>query len=254
MQANLIASLRLVRVFWHVCTGGTLALVYRLTHGDEWYLKPMAIALRRWWMQKMARLTGIKIAQYGRATQPICLYVANHVSFLDIIVIASLTDVRFLSKQAVRNWPLIGFMASISGTLFIERGKRSLIARIITAIGKALQDSSIVIFPEGTTSLGESVKKFHSGLFQAAIDSQVPVQPVSLRYIRDGQPDRVAAYIDDDHFLATLWRMLKQTETIVHVRFIPGIHPANPDRQTLAQECQEKIEHSLHANLLVSVR
>ncbi len=252
MKNNLYALVQLIRVLIHLSMGSSLVLLYHFTHGKHWYNKPGGLAMKRWWMQKMARLAGVKIAQYGQPPASRCMYVANHISFLDIVVISSITDVRFLSKSSVKNWPLIGLMASVSGTLFIRRGKKKLLARIVSTVGEALQDSSIVIFPEGTTSLGNEVKRFHSGLFQAAIDNQILVQPVGLRYLKDNQLDRVAAYIEKDNFLVTLWQLLKRRETQVHVTF-SGPVVADSDRQTLADTCQTSIDNSLHDTLLVSV-
>jgi 1-acyl-sn-glycerol-3-phosphate acyltransferase len=156
--------------------------------------------------------------------------------------------VRFLSKHTVRYWPLIGTLTEWSGTVFIERGKRSLIHRTVEALDSALRETRpVAIFPEGTTGLGDKLKKFHTGLFQAAIDSQTPVQAIALRYLRNGQVDRTAAYIDKDNFVLKILAVMAQPYTEVHVHFCTPITPVqDQDRQALARATHAQIEEIIN--------
>jgi len=202
----------------------------------------------------MNSLLGIRVAQYGQIDRQPLLYVANHISFLDIVVISGLTDVRFLSKHTLRYWPLFGMLARMSGTLFIQRGKRSLIARVINTVRDALSKSHIVVFPEGTTTLGEEVKHFHSGLFQAAIDAGVPVQPIAIRYLHHGELDRTAAYIENDNILVSLWRLLERSYTDVHLVFCESLSTTQQTRQQLAQAAQARIRQQLDNTRFIALR
>lgn len=198
------------------------------------------------WMQRTARLLGLRIHQVNRPRLQHTLFVANHISFLDIIVISAIVPVRFLSKHTVSYWPIIGTLTKFSGTVFIQRGKRSLIHRTVEAIDGALREARpVVIFPEGTTGLGDTIKKFHTGLFQAAIDSQALVQAIALRYLRKGAVDRIAAYIDKDNFVMKLGAIMAQPCTDVHVQFCAPLTPPQGSRQSLAQITHEQIEMAL---------
>jgi 1-acyl-sn-glycerol-3-phosphate acyltransferase len=251
---NLHALLRCVLMFAHLLIGVALVLGYRIRFGPRWYIRPAGLAMKRWWMLNMNSLLGIRVAQYGRIDRQPLLYVANHVSFLDILVISAITDVRFLSKHTLRYWPIFGTMASLSGTLFIKRGKSNLIARIISTLRDALTESHVVVFPEGTTSLGDDVKHFHAGLFQAAIDAQVPVQSIGIRYLYQGQLDRTAAYIGKDNLLVKLWRLLERSYTDVHLIFNEALPSQGQTRQTLAQLTHAQIEQQLANTHYVALR
>ena len=178
----------------------------------------------------------MQIIQYGYPQKTTTLFTANHISFLDIIVIASTTPARFLSKQALRHWPIIGFITSSAGTIFIKRGNRQVIHKTIQTISSALeQQHSLVIFPDGTTTLGVNVKKFHNGLFQAAINKHIPVQPIALRYIRDGKPDRIAAYIDKDNFIISLIKIMAQSKIDVQLSYCNVLQSQIYTRSALAK-------------------
>lgn len=233
-------------VLLHLLIGMSMASALRLRHGRDWHVAEPGQAMIQWWMQHVTRLLGIRIAQYGQPVGRQVMFTANHVSFLDIIVISSVTPVRFLSKHTIRYWPLVGYMSMISGTLFIRRGRRSIMTRTIDTLRQALHlQRPVVVFPEGTTSLGERVLKFHTGLFQAAIDSSIPVQAIALRYLRNGRPDRIAAYIERDNFLTTLLRIISQPVTHVHLTFCEAIAGHDKSRQQLAQHTHQQVSRVL---------
>ena len=246
------ATWRGARILLHMLLGIVLSALYRITFGQKWFATPAGRQIIRWWMLMVTRLIGIRIAQYGQANRQPTLFVANHISFLDIIVVSGLAPVQFLSKSTVRYWPLIGYLSTITGTLYIKRGKTSLIARTIQQVAQVLEQGSVVVFPEGTTGLGKELKKFHSGLFQSAIDSQTPIQPVALRYMRNGDVDRISAYIENDNFMLNLWQVLKQPHTDVHVCFCPP-NQANQERQALAKQSQQQIQTQLDQQNFIAV-
>ncbi len=223
--------------------GLTQVLYQRVRRGPQWYMQPAGQMAFQQWMQRVAHTLGIRITQYNRPRTASTLFIANHISFLDIVVIASVTPVRFLAKHTVSYWPIIGTLTALSGSVFIRRGNRSFIHRVIKAIDRALLETRpVLIFPEGTTGLGDHLKKFHTGLFQAAIDSQTPLQAIALRYVRNGQADRTAAYIDKDNFVAKLIRIMAQPHTDLEIHFCPAVIPSDHTRQTLAQITRQQIE------------
>ena len=250
LSALVRAASRATQFILALALGVMLGCAYRLRYGPQWHLGIAGQTIIRWWMQHITRIVGIRITQYGRPLNANVMYVANHISFLDIPVISSVVPVRFLSKHTVRYWPIIGFLTSLTGSLYIDRAKRSQLSPTLAAAEQALgQGRPLLIFPEGTTSLGTQVLKFHSGLFQAAINSKQPVQALTLHYRRDERVDRIAAYIDKDNFLISLLRLMAQAKTEVHLTFSPPIDSTGQTRQQLATCSHAIISRNLQSHL-----
>jgi 1-acyl-sn-glycerol-3-phosphate acyltransferase len=124
------------------------------------------------------------------------LLVANHISWLDIVVLHAARHCRFVSKAMCKRWPLIGTLATGAGTLYIERESRRDAMRVVHHMADALQAGDILaVFPEGTTSDGISLLPFHANLIQAAVSAGAPVQPVALRFIDAHRPDQPGALL-----------------------------------------------------------
>lgn len=237
----------------HILLSVIMIILLRIMLGKDWCITPTGQALAHWWILRLGRYLGLHIYQYGSPPKQPAFYVGNHISFLDILVVLSITPLNFISKNAVRYWPLIGYIASAVGTIFIKRGKSSLVARVIELISEALKHGrSVMVFPEGTTSHGSEPRKFHSGLFQAAINSNTPIQTVAIRYIRKGELDREAAYVGDDTLLRTLYRIMKRAKTEVHIIFCPPISAEGHDRTELARMARQQVIDALSQQRVAS--
>lgn len=198
-----------------------------------------------WWHGRLASILGVEITTSGYRPQPPALMVANHVSWLDIIVLGHLTPTCFLSKHEVREWPLIGWLATRSGTLFIRRGGGQA-AAISVAIGDRLaQNGLLTLFPEGTTTDGRDVRPFFSRLFGASIETATPIVPTAIRYHIDGEHDPVAPYIDDQSLAENLLGLMKRRRNQVHVHFGEPVQHKGADRKTLAAATRKVIVDSL---------
>ena len=150
------------------------------------------------------------------------MLVANHTSWLDITAVHASLFSRFVAKHELRKWPVIGYMASQSGTLFLERRSPKDALRVVHQIAQCLRDGDVIaIFPEGTTSDGSALLPFHGNLLQAAISADAPVQPVCIQYLdtRTGQLSSAPNYVGNAHFLASLWSTLCAQNLSVRVRF-----------------------------------
>ena len=162
------------------------------------------------WALKMLAVLGIGLELRGRppAGGPVLL-VANHISWLDILVMHAARHCRFVSKADVRHWPLIGALATGAGTLYIERESRRDAMRVVHHMVESLNRGEILaVFPEGTTSDGVTLLPFHGNLIQAAISAGALVQPVALSFIdaRTRSISLAPCYIDDDTLVASVWR------------------------------------------------
>jgi len=181
-----------------------------------------AAEVQRWSLGMLDAL-GIHLRVEGvpPAQGPVLL-VANHISWLDILVIHAAGHCRFVSKADVKAWPVIGTMATGAGTLYIERESRRDALRVVHHMAESLRRGEIVaVFPEGTTSEGTDLLPFHGNLIQAAISTDVPVLPVALDFVHavDGERSLAPCYVGDDTLLASVWRTLAGPPLAAVVRF-----------------------------------
>ncbi|MGC3005419.1 lysophospholipid acyltransferase family protein, partial [Streptomyces sp. G35A] len=137
------------------------------------------------------------------------LLVANHISWLDVPLLAAVRPARMLAKSEIRRWPVAGALAARGGVLFIDRDRLRALPDTVARIAGVLRDgAAVAAFPEGSTWCGRAQGHFRRAVFQAALDAAVPVQPVRIRY-RDptGAPATAPAFVGDDTLLASLWRV-----------------------------------------------
>jgi 1-acyl-sn-glycerol-3-phosphate acyltransferase len=179
-------------------------------------------AIRAWALGMLACLA-IKLIVNGKppASGPVLL-AANHISWLDILVIHAARYCRFVSKADVKHWPLIGTLATAAGTLYVARESRRDAMRVVHHMAGSLRTGDVLaVFPEGTTSNGVDLLPFHANLFQAAISAGAPVQPVALRFVDDatGQTSLAPCYIDDDTLLGSIWRTLCTSNLVAVITF-----------------------------------
>ncbi|MFO7582960.1 lysophospholipid acyltransferase family protein [Guyparkeria sp.] len=202
----------------------------------------------RSWLAGAAGAIGVRVTVHGldrlegRMSQG-ALWLPNHVSWLDILVIGGLMPgTVFLAKSEIASWPLIGRLASLGGTEFIERGQGSAAAAEAVAEGLA-KAGKMVVFAEGTTSDGMSVRRFHARLLGPAIEAGLPVVPVALRYFdSDGRRTTGPAFIDREPVWPSLWWVLTSRQTEVVVDILP---PIDPDPGEQRSELARRAHHAV---------
>jgi 1-acyl-sn-glycerol-3-phosphate acyltransferase len=175
------------------------------------------------------------------------LFVANHVSWLDILVINACRRVRFVAKAEVRQWPVVGWMAARTGTLFLKRTSPRELARVTKGVSASLRRGDCVaLFPEGTTTDGASIQAFHSGLFESAIAAEALVWPVAIKYKRpDGSLDPAIAFVGNQSLVSSIVNVLARPATRVQLSFATPVESSTADRRKLTAWCQQAIEQSL---------
>ena len=241
---------RIARVLLVVSLGLTMASLFGvferigLAHSME--------RRQRWSRFFMARLSNdlpFRMTVHGELPKQPMLWVSNHVSWTDIPLLGMLTPLSFLSKAEVRTWPVAGWLAAKAGSLFIRRGSgdSQLIRKQMT---RHLQtDHSLLMFPEGTTTDGRSLRTFHGRLLSAAIDSEVMLQPVAIRYLRDGEVDTLAPFIGDDDLLSHLMRLFSNDCGDVEVHLLKPIACEGRERAALAFEAQQAVQKVLFGSI-----
>lgn len=164
------------------------------------------------WALGLLKKMNINVTQYQQALLGKgCLRAANHVSWLDIVVLYACSPCRFIAKSEVSRYPLVGRIARNAGTLFLKRGSIKDAVRMSEKISVALQAGDCVaFFPEGTTSLGHDLLPMHSSLFEGAVQAHSYVQSVILRFHtkESTQAAEYAAYVKSS-LLGTLWHILR---------------------------------------------
>lgn len=247
------AFFRLLWLGLHFIYGLSLLFVYRFRWGKQWFYTEQGAQAVQQWMRQGCRVLGLTIQVNGTAASNSTMLVANHISWLDIVAIAAATPVTFVSKLDLKNWPVVGVLAKFSGTVFIKRGSLFSMHETLTSLVDVLNlGRKTIFFPEGTTTTGVVVKKFHSGLFETAFLANCPVQPLAISYFRNAEADRdIAPYVDDDHFLKHLWRLLFHGKLHLQIDFFDEIPAEKYSRRELAQACHARISEVLEAGAMI---
>lgn len=172
------------------------------------------------------------------------ILVANHVGYLDPLLLAGLVPALPISKRELGSWPLIGRVAREHGVLFVDRADPRSGARVLRQAGRALRAGlSVLNFPEGTTTAGEDVLPFRRGIFGLARIARVAVVPVALRL-----EDPELAWFGDALFLPHYVKLLRRRETTIGVRFGGALTPERyGSAEDLAEEARAAVLHMLRA-------
>ena len=171
------------------------------------------------------------------------LYVANHLSYVDIFVLAGMQPTVFVSKADVANWPVFGLLAKHGGTLFLKRESRNDVARIAQELEGPIRDGlAVVMFLEGTSSGGDTVLPFRSSLLDPAARSGWPVTPLWIGYAMDPSQGTVRddiAYWRDMTLVPHMFNLLTKTNITAQVAI--GEPLIASDRKELALVLQERV-------------
>lgn len=212
-----------------------------------------ALILKRWSL-KLLEILNVRFVVKGNppAAMPAnSMLAANHVSWLDIFMLYTRYYARFVAKAEMRKWPVIGWLCVKTGTLFIERERRSDTARTNQIINQALRGGDcIAIFPEGTTADGTNLEAFHTSLFEPAVMSQSTLYPVALRFCdRNGAVNTEVAYADETTLMGSLIKILAQQEIRAELIFAKPIPAQGKNRRELARAAEAVIASLLNLSV-----
>ena len=206
----------------------------------------------QFWCKRLLVIFEIKVEVKGLSSylsnQKQYLMVANHISWIDIIVIQSIKPSIFVAKSDVASWPLFGWVAQMTGTIFIKREKVSDIKKALKKMKRRLMKRSVCIFPEGTSTNGRYLLPFKSNLFQSSIDTNKSILPLCLRYKQKGIYSDKPAFVDDMSLVDSIMKIKNESDISVEVDVLQSIRPRG-NRKELAVYVQEILHKNLSQNL-----
>lgn len=214
---------------------------------DYWLTRirgPLSLERRAHWLHRsccrVSEAFGIRVTVCGRIPSH-SLVVSNHLSHLDILIIGAVTPCFFVAKTEIASWPYFGRAARTGATIFIDRKSRVSTVEVARLISERLTlPVPVLLFPEGTSTDGSGVLRFHSSLFQPAVAASAPVTAAAVRYmLRGGESERDLCWFDDALFLPHLWKALGVSSFGAAVTF--GEPRVYADRRTAAEATHEEV-------------
>lgn len=209
------------------------------------------------WSRRLLAILGVRLAAEDAPVLPGTLIVANHVSWLDVVVLRVLCPAAFVAKDELRRWPGLGWLfARGGGALYLKRGSARAAWRLNRVIAANLASGAVVaIFPEGTTTDGSRLLRFYPALFQPAVDRTRPVQPIAIAYEDgSGRPTEAAAYTGDTPFWTSLASIAAQPCIVARVRLPTPLDGARRTRRELAHAAHRAIAHALDPHFAAARR
>jgi 1-acyl-sn-glycerol-3-phosphate acyltransferase len=197
----------------------------------------------RAWSVGLVRIFGFRLHRVGEPLPGAAMFVANHVSWIDIEVLHSQRMMGFVAKREIRGWPVVGWLAARGETIFHQRGSSESLDGVMQAMLERLREGRAVgVFPEGRTRDGHALGPFHARIFTPAVEAAVPVQPVALRYGPRGEAQHVVAFGEGESFFANFVRLLGEPARRADVCFLEPIAPGERDgRKRMAELARARI-------------
>ena len=196
----------------------------------------------RAWSTGLLRIFGLRPRRIGRPVPGGVLILANHVSWIDITLLHSQHVVGFVAKAEISRWPLIGWLARRSGTIYHQRGSNASLLGVQQRMVQRLREGRAVgVFPEGGTGNGSTIRVFHARILQAAVEAVAPVQPVALRFGAGGSAQAQVAFAAGESFVHNFFRLLGDPGRIAEVHFLQPLPPQDGGRRAMAELARARI-------------
>jgi 1-acyl-sn-glycerol-3-phosphate acyltransferase len=201
------------------------------------------------WSAGLMWIFGFRLHRIGTPLPGAVLFVANHVSWVDISMLHSQRMMGFVAKQEIAGWPVVGWLAARGQTIFHQRGSTESLGGVMQEMVVRLREGKAVgVFPEGRTRGGHDVGPFHARIFQAAVETQVPIQPVALRYGWRGDAQTIVAFGPKESFFANFLRLLGEPARRAEVHFLAPIDTHDLEgRRRIAETSRARILAAMSA-------
>lgn len=242
-------ALRVPMLLWHVFIHLPPVMLGLALPSDRVDIGGESLRSRlvRFWQGGLMRVFGMRMRRVGAPLPGAAMFVANHVSWMDISALHSQRMMGFVAKQEIDGWPVVGRMARRGETIFHQRGSQESLGGVLEAMIERLREGRAVgVFPEGRTRDGGEVGPFHARIFLAAVEAGVPVQPVALRYGASGEGQTSVAFRPRENFLQNFLRLLGEPARVVEVVFLEPVLPGQAEgRAAIAKLARERIVDAL---------
>ncbi len=206
-------------------------------------------AALRWWARWFLRIFGMRVIREGLPLAGGTMFVANHVSWVDIIALHSQHMMGFIAKHEIRSWPLVGWLSTHADTIYLRRGNADSLGGVMDEMATRLRAGrAVAAFPEGGTREGVALGPFHARIFTAAVAADAQVQPVALCYGERCDAQSIVAYAPRENFMVNLIRLLGEPSRPARVCFLePILHAEHEGRRGIAQLARSRIEHAMQS-------
>ena len=245
-------ALRFPFLLWHLLVNLPITVLLmsppfgriRLADGGD-----LSHRMVRWWSTGLMRVFGMRMRRIGTPVTGAVMFVANHVSWIDIVALHSQRMMGFVAKREIAGWPVVGWLATRGETIYHQRGSQESLGGVLHEMLARLREGRAVgVFPEGRTRDGHEVGAFHARIFLAAVEAGVPVQPVALRYGEHAQAQSIVAFAPGESFFGNFLRLLGEPPRVVEVVFLEPIGPGDAEgRRRIAETARERIVAAMNA-------
>jgi 1-acyl-sn-glycerol-3-phosphate acyltransferase len=231
--------------------GLVLALILTVPLHYLWRLLRLSSPWPRIFLGWAARLAGARVSRVGVPLRRDVFFISNHLSWIDILASAGQSGTAFVAKQEIREAPVVGWLSTLNRTVFVKRENRLGVTEQINELRDALAENwSVTVFPEGTTTDGQSLLPFKTSMLQV-LEPPPPgvlVQPVLLDY---GAVAEEIGWIGEESGVANAKRLLARKGSFpLHVHYLEPFSPADfPGRKAVGAESRRRIEQALITTL-----
>jgi 1-acyl-sn-glycerol-3-phosphate acyltransferase len=240
---------RVPLLLWHLLIDLPLAalLLTPLTARLRLAGEPLDHRVIRLWAAALVWICGFRLRRFGAPLSGAALFVANHVTWADIIVLNSQRMMGFVAKREIAAWPVVGWMAARAETIFHHRGSTASLSGVLHEMLARLRSGrAVAVFPEGRTGSGHEVGPFHARIFLAAVETGAPVQPVAIRYGSRGEAQTRVAFQRGEHFVGNFMRLLGEAPRRVDVMFLePIVSDVTAARRDIAGLARTRIVQAM---------
>jgi 1-acyl-sn-glycerol-3-phosphate acyltransferase len=236
---------RLPMLAWHLLVH--LPIVLALIALGDVRGRQVGHAAIRWWSRGLLRVFGLRVRGEGTPLPGGTLFVANHVSWVDIVALHSQHMMGFIAKSEIRRWPVVGWITTHAETVFLQRGNAHSLGEVMSVMTQRLRAGrAVAAFPEGGTRDGSALGTFHARIFSAAVAADAPVQPVALCYGAGCEAQAIVAFGPRERFLHNFLRLLGEPVRPARVCFLePILHADHDGRRGMAHTAHARIAEAM---------
>lgn len=248
MLTILTAPIRAVIGFMTLVVMMFNAIIIYLVINDEVKRKEMIEICQRHLCRLLLVCLHVEVHYIGQVDKNARVFVSNHISWLDALLFMPAPRLRFIAKSEVKNWPILGLLAQLLGTVFIRRDNKFQVYRSLPNAQRHIQEGdNLMVFPEGTTTIGVKTDTFRPMMFEVAVREKSVVQPVAIRYWNHKKTiSQTTPFIDDDGIFMSIMKLLFERKTIAHVHFLPTMDASKLNRKVMAAYSQQSIQSILN--------